>query len=478
MRRLLVVAAILAVLVGAGAGYAIYRNNQIGRVTVSGITAVPPSGVENILLVGSNSRCALNGQQGNAFGTCSQVGGARSDVTMLLHLDPRNHTASILSIPRDLFVPIPGTSSENRVDDALNVGPSRLVKTIEEDLGISINHYVELNFDSFQGVVNALGGIDMYFPDPVKDAYSALNVSTPGCHHLNGFEALAVVRARHLYYEVDGTWHYDGLGDLSRIKRDHEFLKVLASTLSKRGLGNPLTDNAILGSVTGQLTVDSHLGLGDMLGLLLTFHSVNPSGVPTATLPVVVDPNTYWYKGYDYGDVVFPSAAEDRQAIDQFLGVSSPQGSTISPSSFTVSVLNGTGTASQAADTAASLQALGFHVGGTGDATSVGPISETVVSYAPGKVADAERVAEELSGTVTMGQGPTYGGADVTVTTGSDFSVNAPAGGSSGAAASQGGSSSAGANGSSSALSPPTAASSPLPAWDPRSCTPQGGPGT
>ena len=60
---------------------------------------------------------------------------------------------------------------------------------------------MELNFDSFQGVVNALGGIKMYFPEPVFDAYSGLNVPTAGCRQLNGFQALEVVRARHLVYK-------------------------------------------------------------------------------------------------------------------------------------------------------------------------------------------------------------------------------------------------------------------------------------
>ena len=128
-----------------------------------------------------------------------------SDVVMILHLDPNKKTAAILSIPRDLFVPNARATGANKIDAALVEGPQQLVSAIEEDFGIPIHHYVELNFDSFQGVVNALGGIKMYFPEPVFDAYSGLNVPTPGCHHLNGFQALEVVRARHLQYKGPGV---------------------------------------------------------------------------------------------------------------------------------------------------------------------------------------------------------------------------------------------------------------------------------
>lgn len=495
-RRVLKVAvialAVIFVVAGSAIGYIVYRNNQITRVKVNGITAVPPSGAENILLVGNNSRCALNGQQSTSFGTCSEVGGARSDVTMLVHIDPRTHSASILSIPRDLFVPIPGSKAANRVDDALNSGPERLVQTVQEDLGIPVNHFVELNFDSFQGVVNALGGVSMYFPDPVKDSYSGLNITTPGCQFLNGTQALEVVRARHMYYESGGRWLYDGLGDLSRIQRDHEFLRVLATAVAKKGLGNPLADNSIIGSVAPQIQVDSSLGFGDILGLVLTFHAVNPDAAPTTTLPVLIDPNSYIYDGANYGSVVLPSEPQDQQTIDQFLGVTRPAGSQVAPQSVTVSVMNGTGAADQAATTGQELGALGFNMVGVGDSTSVGPVSETTVNYSPGHEADAERVLQSISGSVVMGQGPTQDGADVTVVTGSDFSVappSAPSGAGSGqstsvgsSAPSSGGSSgtspSSGGSSSATELSAPTNASEILPAYDPRSCNPKGGPGT
>ena len=330
------------------------------------LAAELPSGVENLVLVGSTSRCDLK-TQNKAFGLCSEgVTGVNSDVVMILHLDPATKKAAILSIPRDLFVPNARASGANKIDAALVEGPQQLVNAIEEDFGIPIHHYVELNFDSFQGVVNALGGIKMYFPEPVFDAYSGLNVPTPGCRKLNGFQALAVVRARHLVYKGPGVkstnprnWPQDPQSDLSRIRRDHEFLRVLANAVSMRGLGNPVTDNDLLSSVAPQLQVDSALSLSQMFGLVLTFHGVNATTTPQQTLPVIVLSSlSYLYHGFDYGNVELTSQPNDLQAISSFLGVGANRDTMTgkplpAPGSVSVSVLNGTGKTGQAGLTAA-----------------------------------------------------------------------------------------------------------------------------
>jgi LCP family protein required for cell wall assembly len=176
---------------------------------VKGLSAAPKKGLDvgtqNILMVGSTSRCAL-AVQSQAFGICSEgVNGVNSDVVMILHLNPSTHSVSILSIPRDLFVPNARKEGANKIDAALYEGPSQLVDAIQEDFGIPIQHTVELNFDSFMNVVNTLGGIKMYFPEPVYDAYSGLNIQTTGCIALNGTQALQVVRARHLQYKGPGV---------------------------------------------------------------------------------------------------------------------------------------------------------------------------------------------------------------------------------------------------------------------------------
>jgi LCP family protein required for cell wall assembly len=496
LRTGIVVAAVIVVIAASVFGYAEYRNHQIQHVSVGHLVSIPPSGVENIVLVGSTSRCALK-QQNKAFGLCSEgVTGVNSDVVMILHLDPNKKTAAILSIPRDLFVPNARATGPNKIDAALVEGPQQLVTAIQQDFGIPIHHYVELNFDSFQGVVNALGGIKMYFPEPVFDAYSGLNVPTAGCRSLNGFQALEVVRARHLQYKGPDTktnnhadWPQDPQSDLSRIRRDHEFLRVLSAAVAKRGLGNPVTDNDLLGAVAPQLQVDNSFSLGSMFGLVLTYHGINTAKTPQLTLPVVVLSSLdYLYQGYDYGNVELTSQPNDLQAISSFLGIGSDDntmtGKTLpAPKSIRVSVLNGTGEADQAGETAAALGALGFNTVGQGDATTQTSLAETFVYYSSSShLAAAEQVLHSLSGTATLGKGPTSDGADVTVVTGSNFTVNPPAPGkSSSSSSSSGTATSSGATTTtsplSSALQAPTPPTQALAPFDPRSCTASGGEG-
>ncbi len=496
------VAALIVVAVGATAGYGWYLNHEIDRVPVKGLTPEPRFGAEanteNILMIGSTDRCALK-VQNPAYGLCSQgVTGINSDVVMILHLDPATHGLSILSIPRDLFVPNARTTGANKIDAALYDGPSQLIAAVQEDFGIPIQHYVELNFDTFANVVDALGGIKMYFPEPVYDAYSGLHVTHVGCQMLNGTEALQVVRARHLQYKPPSVttndvadWPYDPNSDLARILRDHEFLRVLATTLASKGLGNPITDEQIVGAVVHDLQVDSGFSASQMVSLVRTFHSVNANSAPELSLPVLVDGNgSYVYEGGNYGDIEFPSLTQDRQTIDAFLGVNSDTDTMTgaplpAPSTVTVSVENGTGAANQASETAAALHTAGFTIASTGDTAPVASESETVVYYGSRSttaVADAEAVLGTLSGASIMAFDPTMvtPGAQVTVVTGTDFAVGGsslssdvgPEGAELLAAyvtdvEISGASSTAG-------LSTPTASNPQLEPWDPRACTSTG----
>jgi LCP family protein required for cell wall assembly len=498
---------VLVLIAGAAAGYAWYLNHEIHRINLHNLTSAPAkgadAGTENILMIGSTSRCAL-AVQNPAYGLCSQgVNGVNSDVVMILHLNPANSTLSILSIPRDLFVPNARSDGANKIDAALYQGPDQLINAIEEDLGIPIQHFVELNFDSFINVVNALGGIKMYFPEPVFDSYSGLNIQTTGCLSLNGTQALQVVRARHLQYKGPGVttsdpnyWPQETQSDLARIRRDHEFLRVLASAVKAKGLGNPITDQQLIAGVVGNLTVDSGLSATDMINLVLTYHGVNVNSSPQLTVPVQVDQfGNYVYKGGSYGDIEFPSQPQDHAAIDQFLGLK-PNADTYSggalpaPSTVTVSVMNGSGAYNQATDTAQGLRALGFNIGTVGDVTPVGQEAETVVYYSsktPAELAAAQAVANSMSGSVIMAEDPTQvsPGAQVTVVTGTDFSVNPPpatttpttaATGATGAGATT--TTTTAPSSGSGAFAPPTSTVTPLAPWDPRSCTASGGEGT
>ena len=508
--------AVVLFLVAAGAGYLYYLAHDLQRVTVHGLHSAfrsgKEAGTENILMVGSTSRCALT-VQNPAYGLCSQgVNGVNSDVMMILHADPAHHRLSLLSIPRDLFIPNARSNGANKIDAGLFQGLTQLVAAIEEDFGIPIQHAVSLNFDQFANIVQSLGGINMSFPVSVFDwaptgggvsgdqpVSSGLNQRAAACVHLNGTQALQVVRARHLRYETPGSnpndpygWRQEAESDLARIRRDHEFLRVLATALAQHGLGNPISDLGLINSVKADVTFDQTWPVSDMVNLVLDFHSIAVNSVPQLTLPVQVvsDPNgtggSLLYEGGSYGDVEFPSEAQDLAAIDQLLGIGATTDSmTGNPlpasSSVPVSVLNGTGAANQAADTASALTALGYHVVGVGDTPPVGDVSETYVYYGSRNAqaeAAAESVARAMSGSVVMGYDPTkiVDGAQVTVVTGSQFSVNGPAAPATGTASVTSPSAASStsvpsASGSSSgAIAAPNSPTTNLEPWDPTAC--------
>jgi LCP family protein required for cell wall assembly len=497
---------VLVLLVGAVAGYGWYLNHEIHHIDLRNLTSAPvkgdDAGTENILMIGSTDRCALK-VQNPAYGLCSQgVNGVNSDVVMILHLNPTDHSVSILSIPRDLFVPNARSDGANKIDAALYQGPDQLIAAVEEDFGIPIQHFVELNFDSFINVVQALGGIKMYFPEPVYDAYSGLNIQTTGCLQLNGTQALQVVRARHVQYKGPGVtttdpayWPQEAQSDIARIRRDHEFLRVLASAVKAKGLSNPLTDQQLVSGVVGQLTVDSGFSASDMISLVLGYHNVDVGSAPQLTMPVSVDQfGSYVYQGGSYGDIEFPAEPQDHDAVDQFLGLKANTedtysgGALPSPSTVTVSVLNGSGAYNQATTTSQGLQALGFHIGTIGDSPPVGQEAETVVYYAsktPAQLAAAQLVANSLSGAVIMAMDPSQvkPGSQVTVVTGTDFSVNPPPVATTttqpGAATptTPTTSGNGGNTGNSGAFQAPTPTVESLQPWDPRSCTASGGEG-
>ena len=495
---------VVVVVVGAVVGDYVYLNSLVHRVVVKN-EAVRYNNTENILLVGSTSRCAL-AVQNKAYGLCSQgVTGVNSDVVMIVHLNFTTKRVSLLSIPRDVFVPNARTTGANKIDAALYQGPSQLVSAIQNDFGIPINHYIELNFDTFASVVDVLGGINMYFPMEIFDAYSGLNITHTGCQHLNGYQALQVVRARHLQIRFAGdgpnhaTWPQEALSDLARIRRDHEFLRVVAEALKAKGLGNPVTDQQLATAIAPNLEVDSGFSLSDMLSLASNFSGVSVAGVPQVTLPVVlVQTGSYLYQGYYYGDVEFPIGPAVSSVIGQFLELSASantmNGAPLpTPSHVSVSVYGGTGVAAQVTATTLGLRRLGFVASVGGSLTPVGARAETVVYHAsdtPASIGMAEAVMAHLSGPAVMAIGPTRGGADVTVVTGSDLGVvgtmhPAPPAHASSTTSIKSVASTTTTTSvvdptlvkQDSSFSAPSAVAQPLQPWDPRSCGPNGTPG-
>jgi len=304
--------AVLLVLGGLVVAYTAWRVGQVHRIAVAGLVPAGPGSPQNILVVGTDSRAGESAAAAQHFGSAQEVTGQRSDVIMLVHIDPAHAKVSLLSVPRDLFVPIAGTGTSNRINVALGDGPSVLVKTVENALGVTVNHYAQETFSGLQGLTDAVGGVCMNFPYPVRDGSpsgtgneSGLNIPTAGKHVLNGAMALALVRSRYYQYEVHGAWRAEGTGDIGRTVRQHEYMRALLSKAVHASSHNPFTANAFVAKAVHDVSVDSSFtGLG-LVRLFLHLRSVKPGGIPSWTLPYRAVNN---YRSY--GDILFPVSTQ------------------------------------------------------------------------------------------------------------------------------------------------------------------------
>ncbi len=236
-------------------------------------------GGTNYLIVGTDSREGVSADTANAgviFG--EGVAGERTDTIAILRIDA--DTAHLLAIPRDLYLPLDG-GSPNRINAAFAFGgPSALINTIQTELGIGIDHYLEIDLAGFLGLVDALGGVTIQFPHPAYDLKSGLQIDTAGPVRLDGSEALAYVRSRHLVEIIDGVEVRDLTSDLGRVQRQQRFLAAVFAELGSTW--NPFTLLGVLDGVSGNVRVDSGLSLRGAASLGLDVHGAEPF---TATVP-------------------------------------------------------------------------------------------------------------------------------------------------------------------------------------------------
>lgn len=241
----------------------------------------------NYLLVGSDTRSFVNDpNEADAFGDASETGPARSDTIMVLHIDPDSERALLVSFPRDLWVDIPGRGGA-KLNAAFNDGPQSVIDTLETDFDVPIQHYLEVNFESFRDIVDAIGTVPVYFPAAARDELSGLNALVPGCYQLDGTAALSLVRSRHL--EVldpeSGEWRSpDPIPDLGRIKRQQAFLREVGKLAMDNALTNPFKANDIIDGAISRLRVDGDFGRADVFNLADAF-AAGGDGPETLTVP-------------------------------------------------------------------------------------------------------------------------------------------------------------------------------------------------
>jgi LCP family protein required for cell wall assembly len=387
-----ILASLLAVvMVAAGlGGYAVYQqlSGNITKVNVGHLSGRTTYGVQNILVLGSQTRL---GQRGN-FGYDANPGVSNSDNLLLIHLDPTHTHAIVLSIPRDTFVYEPackerayigtGTWPAQQyppgaiIDGALNIGgPTCAVQTVEALTGVKLDHFVEFNFNSFRRMVGQLGGVEVCVPPGpgYHDRATNMNLS-PGKHLLNYTQALQYVRVRHGV--GSGA---DAGGDLPRIELQQAFISSVVQKVNSTGLLSDIPSLLrIANTATQAVTVDQ--GLGSTTSLLRMAESLahlKSKNMTLITMPSTTD--TYDYPNYDQH---LMAVEPQDDVLFQMIRTNQPWTGGLPTQPFAsvqVHVLNGAGRTNLATDTAASLRKLGFDVVSVGDTSYT---STTSVDYA------------------------------------------------------------------------------------------------
>jgi LCP family protein required for cell wall assembly len=271
-RVLLVLLVVLALLVGL----LLFFYARIAKTdALKDYAGRPSAGAgTNWLIVGSDSREGLSDQQIKTL-HLGKIAGRRTDTIILLH-KPDSGAPTLVSLPRDSWVPIPG-HGRGKLNSAYAVGGAPLlVQTVETVTGLRIDHYAEIGFGGFVGMTDAVGGVQLCPKRHIRDHKSGLNVQK-GCQQMDGAVALAYVRAR----------YFDPQGDLGRVKRQQEFLgAVFDKAVSPTTLLNPFRILSLGNAATTALTIDQGDGPLSLLQFARTMRSVAGGGGKRLTVPV------------------------------------------------------------------------------------------------------------------------------------------------------------------------------------------------
>ncbi|MEX2268004.1 MAG: LCP family protein [Acidimicrobiia bacterium] len=414
------VSALLMIVAVVAVNYVIDQKiDEIDAVKVA-TAAAPPEGA-NYLVIGSDTREFVeNAGQEEAFGNQEDVEGKRSDTMMVVHVEPGAQRTLVVSFPRDLWVDVPGVGME-KINYAFNISADKTIETLKANFGIEINHYIEVDFQSFEGIVKAIGSVPTYFPYPARDANTNLFVRTPGCRRLDGPASLAYVRSRSLEYlnlETDDWVSADIVPDISRIERQQSFIRSMAGLAVARSLNDPFTALDITNEVVQNLKADEGLAKDDILSIVEAFRTVNAndqSALDMRTFP--------WKSGpaQNGASVLYPDDPAWREMaklLGDFGSVATT--SSAAPSDVKLRVLDGTGQVDTATAALDELAKIGFkRAGARSDARA--EVALTEVRYAPGEQDAGKLVLSYVEPSARLVLDPSLKGADVVLVLGADF---------------------------------------------------------
>ncbi|MFD4268042.1 LCP family protein [Rhodococcus sp. NPDC058481] len=263
----------------------------------------------NWLLVGSDSRTGLTPEQEQELATGGELDSKRTDTIIVVHI-PKSGKATMVSIPRDSYVTIPGWG-QDKINAAFAIdggGPQLLVQTVEGATGLRMDHYAEIGFGGFAGIVDSIGGVNICVPYPIDDPLAGINLQ-PGCQDLTGAQALGFVRTR-----------ATPMADLDRMNNQRAFMSALLKKATSVGtLINPFRLWPMATKTAASLQVDEGDHLWNLAGLAWAMR-----GDPiTTTVPVggfeVVDVGDVLLWDSERASAFFEALAEDRPVPAELL---------------------------------------------------------------------------------------------------------------------------------------------------------------
>ncbi|MBA2312834.1 MAG: LCP family protein [Actinobacteria bacterium] len=329
-------------ILAAGAGYGVYlyfsTQNDVQEVIPGVGTELKQAGEpETVLIVGSDSRAGLTEKEQQELGADDEdasgaITGERADTLILARIDPETGHIMMVQFPRDLWVPIPGSSGKNKINSALEQGKPTLVETVKSLTGLPVDRYVQINIAGFKDLVDAIDGVDVCIPEPIEfDPATGIEVKEPGLVHFSGERAVRFVRSRK---NLAG-------GDLDRIQNQQKFMAAaIDKVTSVDTLLHLDRARSLLGVLRGNLRMDQGTGLLDLYRLGQRLRSFNPNDYEAYTAP-------NFGPGF-VGDasVVLPDMQAMRVMFDAIARDESPADAdevpSIDPSSIRVGVYNGT----------------------------------------------------------------------------------------------------------------------------------------
>jgi LCP family protein required for cell wall assembly len=407
------------VLLFSGGGW-VFQDYVLGSVervnAFDGLKNRPDSGPEgsmNILLAGVDRREGLSNQQINQL-HLGKVGGQRSDTMMLVHISSKHDKVTVVSLPRDSLVTIPGHRSngsegakgtdvgerQGKLNWAYMYGGAPLtVQTVERATGVHVDHYIEVNFLGFLKVVNALGGVTVCTEQPINDPKSGLRLPA-GKSNVDGPTALAYSRAR---YTLTGG------SDLGRIDRQQQFM----SAVVHKALSEPAKFPAFLSASLDAIRADKNLSKNTLTALAMQMKGMSTDSIAFATVPLSNPDYLVSIGGQQQstvlwdqksGDQLFQEIENDKPIIQPATPAPSasasatakPDGPTVPPSQIDVRVINGVGVQGLATKAAHDLHTVGF-------GTTVVPgtrhgATTTVIQYGPGREDSAKTLKAAIPG--------------------------------------------------------------------------------